>query len=404
MNTEGAGALDYDGDGDLDLYVGSGGSEQRPGSELYENRIYLNDQGYFRRLKGAGRMLSSTSCLASHDFDQDGDIDLFVGAGIIPGRFPELPQSHLLRNDNGEFTAMTTPLFDQLGMVRDAIWTDLDNDGWADLIVVGHWMEIKFFQNIKGKLIPWSFPVVDSQGRGQKTSGWWNTITSADLDEDGDQDLVLGNQGMNNFINPTQDYPLYVYHGDFDKNGSPDPIQAAYYEFPSGKQLMPTHTRDDILKQLVSLKSRFPSYRSFGEAGFQEILDIAALEEHTFSVKESAHLVLINENGNFRRQALPMSTQIAPINDVMITDVNRDGVLDILAVGNDYASETHFGRYDASIGVCLLGDGKGDFSTLDPEQSGWVIQGQASQMVMVEHQLIVGINNQDVVTFNLSDN
>ncbi|MDW3194449.1 MAG: CRTAC1 family protein [Cytophagales bacterium] len=393
--------FDLEGDGDLDLYVGSGGSEQKVGSSLYQDRIYVNENGGFDRLNGIDLFRSSTSCLVSNDFDQDGDEDLFIGAGIVPGRFPEVPQSRLLRNDEGVLTPIAAESFNHLGMVRDAIWSDLDGDGWDDLIVVGHWMEVRFYQNQQGGLKPWELPVVDESGIQQNTSGWWNAIEAGDLDGDGDKDLVLGNQGLNNFINPSQEHPVYVYHGDFDANGSPDPVQAAFYDVGTEQQLMPMHTRDDILKQLVSLKSEYPNYESFAQTDFQQLLNLDRLEEKTLSITTSAHLVLINEQNQFVTRALPTMSQIAPINDILLQDVNVDGNLDMLAVGNDYAAETHFGRYDASLGVCLLGDGKGNLEWLDPAESGFVLAGQASEMILTGDKLMVGVNDKDLVTFNI---
>ncbi len=397
--------FDLEGDGDLDLYVGSGGSEHPSQSTMYQDRVYRNDDGDFHLAKDVlPEIFESTSVVAGADFDNDGDTDLFVGAGISPLQFPTSPSSALLENKNGRFQLVQAPAIGPIGMVRDALWVDLDKDGWLDLIVVGAWMSVKIYKNYEGVLSAASWNIVDREGNKTATEGLWNTIAGGDFDEDGDMDFLLGNEGENNFISPTSDQPIYLYTGDFDNNGSIDPVMGSYFDFPGGSRLMPLQSRDDITRQLVSLKSKYQSYEDFAQVGFDRLLNIKDRNAETLTLSYSSSAVLINEGDKFILQPLPGACQFSSINDFLVDDFDGDGHLDALAIGNDYTAETHFGRKDASVGWALIGDGKGGFKILPPAASGFVVTGQGSDIISLKDssgkkRIIVGRNDKKLLVF-----
>jgi len=242
--------VDIDNDNDLDLYIANGGTEFKLGSKLYQDQLYLND--------GKGKLTLTTdvlpnafetsACVRPNDFDKDGDIDFFIGSRIVKGKYPITPTSQLLQNIAGKFEVIDHEQLLKSGMITDAAWRDIDGDGWDDLIIVGEWMSIKIFKNIKGKLTEMKPSWIDENNEPIKMSGWWNSIKAADFDNDGDIDFIAGNQGLNGFVTPKKEKPVYVYKGDFDNNGSLDPVLAQYFKTKDAYQLLPVHTRDDIMK------------------------------------------------------------------------------------------------------------------------------------------------------------
>ncbi|WP_422082441.1 VCBS repeat-containing protein [Ulvibacterium sp.] len=400
--------VDIDGDGDLDLYVASGGTEFGQVSENYKDRLYLNNgQGQLEKTKEwLPEVLESTHCVRPFDFDHDGDMDFFVGSRNVPDTYPETPKSRLLINENGTLVeAKNTPI-SEVGMVTDAQWVDVDGDSWEDLILVGEWMPITLFKNNKGDLSPMDASFSNEKGISINTAGWWNCVVPADFDKDGDMDFLLGNQGLNGFMNPTQDRPLYMYNGDFDQNGSPDPILAQYFDTENGPRLLPIHSRDDIVAQLVSLKKRYLTYDAFVEVDFATLLNITDLEEETLQAYafQSSYMENLG-NGSFVLHPLPGICQIAPINDILVDDFNKDGQLDALLVGNDFSAETLYGKSDALTGLFLKGDKNHGFIPILSSDSGFYVPGQShhlEQFIDNEGQpwIIATQNNEKVKMFS----
>ncbi|HXL56595.1 MAG TPA: FG-GAP-like repeat-containing protein, partial [Chitinophagaceae bacterium] len=355
--------FDADNDGDQDLYVVSGGvCEKKNGDSVYQHMFYLNDgKGNFAQIKNAlPRINTSGSVVIAADYDHDNDLDLFVGGRVSPGDYPYAPESFLLRNDskNGKclFTDITkqsgiSPL--NLGMVTSALWTDFDNDGWQDLIVVGEFMPITFIKNEKGKKFSSPFTIEHSHG-------WWNSLVSGDFDNDGDIDYIAGNLGLNGPYKASAKEPVCIYAKDYDKNGRLDPIMCHYLD---GKEYT-VHARDDINKQITPMRARFRDYNSYANVTFQqafrpdEISDAYVVRCETFA---SAYIENLG-NGKFTLHSLPTEAQFAPVYGMVTKDFNDDGNLDVLCVGNSYATEVQTGRYDAQGSFLLIGDGKGNFT------------------------------------------
>ncbi|WP_299530142.1 VCBS repeat-containing protein [Ulvibacterium sp.] len=400
--------VDIDGDGDLDLYIASGGTEFGRVSENYRDRLYLNNGlGQLEKTeKWLPEVLESTHCIRPFDFDHDGDMDFFIASRNVPDSYPETPKSRLLINENGKMVDAKNASISEVGMITDALWVDVDGDSWEDLILVGEWMPVTLFQNHNGDLRPMQTSFTNKKGIAIKTTGWWNNVASADFDKDGDIDFLLGNQGLNGFMNPSQEKPLYVYKGDFDQNGSPDPILAQYFKTENGPRLLPIHTRDDIVAQLVSLKKRYLTYDAFVQVNFTELLNISNLEEETLQAHtfQSSYLENLG-NGSFVLHPLPEICQIAPINDILVDDFDADGHLDALLVGNDFSAETLYGKSDALTGLFLKGDGNLGFMPIPSSDSGFYIPGQSNHLKPFEDKegrpwVIATQNNEEVRVFS----
>ena len=374
--------FDYDNDGDLDLYIVSGSNEFLDGSEYYRDRLYNNDgDGNFTLDPEALPDLRfSGSCVKAADFDQDGDLDLFVGGRLIPLKYPLPPDSYLLVNQGGKFEDLTNklaPALRRIGMVKDAIWTDYDNDLDTDLILIGEFMPVQFFKNTNGKL-----ENVSSQTGLTYTAGWWNSINGGDFDHDGDTDYILGNLGLNTQYKVSPTAPMTIYGGDYDRNGAIDPIITYYI----GHTEYPIHTRDDLISQIPRLKKKFPDYASYAKANISDIL--SSEEKSRSYIAKAFHFAssyLENEgNGRFKLHILPTQAQLAPVYGLLVQDFDHDGFLDVLLSGNDFATEVITGRYDASRGTFLRGDGNGNFQAVSPLQSGLAIDGDAKGAATLE--------------------
>lgn len=356
--------FDADDDGDNDLYVVNGGvCAKKNGDAVYRHALHLNDgRGNFSLAKNAlSTINTSGSSVIAADYDHDGDLDLFVGGRVSPGDYPLAPESFLLLNDSKNGDCIFTNVTKQsgispatLGMVTSALWTDFDNDGWQDLMVVGEFMPVRFFKNVKG-----IFNEVTNQTGLQNTSGWWNSIAAGDFDNDGDIDYVAGNLGLNGPYKASAKEPVCIYAMDYDKNGRLDPVMCHYLD---GTEYI-VHARDDINKQITPMRGRFKDYTSYASATFREsfasdeISDAYVVKAETFA---SAYIENLG-NGKFALQNLPLQAQFAPIYGMACKDFNGDGNLDVLCVGNSYATEVQTGRYDAQGSVLLIGNGKGNF-------------------------------------------
>lgn len=370
--------LDCDGDGDLDLYVVSGGSEFELGSPLYQDRLYRNDgQGEFSQAKSAlPEIAASGGCVVPADVDGDGDEDLFVGGRTLPGHYPYAPRSYFLENDEGVFTDATAeraPEFAEVGMVTDAVFSDFDGDGSRDLVVVGEWMEVLFFRNAGGQLKRVSRGIEDS-------GGWWYSIAAADFDGDGDDDYVLGNLGLNNKFHADAEKPFHVYAADLDNTGNNDIVL--------GKEgrgtLLPVRGRECSSQQMPFIAEKFPTFRNFAEACLDDIYGEDALQSALhYQVQTFATSYLENRgDGQLVLTSLPASAQFGPTIDSRVLDVNGDGHLDILGAGSIYNAEVETTRYDASKGYVLLGDSAGGFTALP--NSGLLTQGNVKRLVLLE--------------------
>ncbi len=377
--------FDANGDGDLDLYVASGGAAHLEGSKLYQDRLYSNDgKGNFTYQPQALPTISeSSSCVVAGDYDRDGDLDLFVGGRVLPGSYPLTPKSYLLLNESGSgddevrFSPVTSKLpedFTKMGMVTAALWTDFNNDGWLDLIVVGEFMPIKFFSNNNGTLVD-----ATSETGLEHTHGWWNSLSAGDFDADGDIDYLAGNLGLNSRLKASPQEPLCIYAKDFDINGRIDPIMCYYVQ---GENYI-AHTRDDMIAQISAMGARFKTYEKYAEAKFEESFLKSELKD-AFVVRSENFETSFLENlggGQFAMKSLPLMAQFSPVYGITVDDYNQDGSLDALLTGNFYASVVSTGKYDASIGLLLLGDGHGEFHSVSATKSGVLADGDTKGMV-----------------------
>lgn len=379
LHDMGALLFDADQDQDLDLYVVSGGTNYQGQKDKYQDRLYLNDgKGNFAYANGMPVINSSGASVTAADYDQDGDLDLFVAGRVRPGAYPTIPKSYLLRNDSQagtvKFVDASGQLPDQgkLGMVSAALWTDTDNDGDRDLFLAGEFMPLTVLENDNGSFRKSEIP---------NSGGWWNSIAAADFDQDGDLDYVAGNLGLNSRYQASPDQPVCAYAKDFDKNGRIDPVLCHYME---GTNYI-AHSRDMLIKQINSMRVRFKSYTKFGSTPFErsftaaELSDALVLRSETFATSYIENL----GNGAFRIQALPVEAQVAPMYGIQTTDLNQDGFMDVLMIGNSFSTEIMAGRYDASKGLVLLGNGQGTFQPQTVNESGFFVDKDAKALAKI---------------------
>lgn len=387
--------FDADGDHDLDLYVVSGGYEFDEGSPRLQDRLYKNDgKGNFARSDMAlYKNASNKTCVRPVDIDLDGDIDLFVGGGVIPGKFPLASPSKIYFNDGtGNFAkikAGTAPL----GIVNDAIWIDLDKDGKKDLIVAGEWMPLKAFLT-HGAL----FKDVTDQWFPFASNGWWNCLASGDFDNDGDMDLVAGNYGLNSQLRADEQHPMRLYYPDIDGNGSLDPIITRFV----GNDSVPMVLRDDLIGQVPILKKKFNDYPSYARAGIADILTPDQLKNAPQLTTNLMKTIYLENTGTkFVIRELPLEAQFAPVYSIAAGDLNHDGNKDLVLTGNNTYNRIYVGRQDANHGIALLGDGRGHFRYITQAESGLRVRGDTRSSVITGDQMLFGVNNSKVTSYRI---
>jgi enediyne biosynthesis protein E4 len=389
-----SGALfDADQDGDLDYLAGMGGNEFRMGVDGFQAQFYLNDgKGNFSiDTDKAPKLVGHIGCIRPCDFDGDGDLDIFAGGKAIPGSYGLIPRSFLLRNEGfGVWTDITDKDTGPIGMVTDATWSDVNNDKWPDLIVVGEWMPVKVFVNKKGKL---EKPLAVGL-----SEGWWNTIEAADIDNDGDTDYLLGNWGTNMKLKASETRPIKIYVADFDDNKKSEGIiewftqdDAIPYPFAS---------RADMYTQLPHLKKSGLKYQEYATKTVTDLLKKEKLEKSTRMKVTNFHSsILLNNKGNLELKALQDEAQLSPIFAFEVGDFDKDGITDFYAGGNFFRLKPEIGRHEGFHGGYYKGKGNGKFVFIKPNEAGLVNKGEVRDAIKIDNKLIVSRNNNAVSFF-----
>jgi enediyne biosynthesis protein E4 len=391
--------FDADKDGDLDLFVVSGGNEFYGKSKFMKSRLYLNNgNGKFDHFGNLPELFLTGSCVRISDFDNDGDLDLFLGARSIPWKYGIPADSYLLLNDGkGNFvdgTIQIAPDLNKFGFVKDAVWADIDNDGDDDLIIAAEWRPITIFYNDKGKLNQQESTQFNSN------SGWWNTIVTGDFDEDGDLDIVAGNLGLNSKLAASSKNPVRLYVNDFDKSDSTKQILTHVINDIE----YPFNNRDEITKQIPSLKKKYLSYQMFSKSKFEDFFSKSIIDHSIIHTATNFESIYIENKGNgiFDSRPLPASVQFSSINAFTVIDFNHDGHLDLLVGGNFFRSNIQMGRYDANFGAILIGDGKGNFKSISAGESGLSVNGETRRILPLNFEnrmLYMFVRNNDSVVF-----
>tara|TARA_B110000858_G_C17730027_1_gene439593 strand:- start:89 stop:1258 length:1170 start_codon:yes stop_codon:yes gene_type:complete len=381
----------------------SGGNEFSADSKMLQDRLYVNNgQGNFTKSTSAlPEMLTSGLRVSSVDYDKDGDLDLFVGGRLIPRNYPLPANSYILENvstrGNPKFIDVTkkiAPELEKLGMVTSSLWSDFDNDGQIDLIVVGEWMPITVFKNNKG-----SFKNITKDLNLDTTTGWWFSLNEGDFDNDGDLDYIVGNLGLNYKYKANKEETFDIYVNDFDNNKSND-IVLSYY---NGGEKFPVRGRECSSQQIPAIKKKFKNYETYSNATLVDIYteqDLGASLH--YQVNSFASVFLENKEGAFITHELPTEAQFSSINQILVDDYDNDGNLDAIIAGNLYVSEVETPRNDASFGYYLKGDGKGQFTAIPPSKSGVYIKGDTKDMVEIKignKKYIIAAKNDDYLQF-----
>ena len=381
--------FDADTDGDRDIYIASGGNKNRESSTVYLDNLYINDgKGNFTKDPLAiPQNTTSKSCVKAADYDKDGDLDLFIGGRVLPGNYPRPVSSMIYRNDSEkgkvQFTDVTkdvAPMLHNIGLVTDALFSDVNNDGSIDLLLTGEWMAVTILKNVGGK-----FNLTTSEISSE--TGWWNSITGTDLDNDGDIDYVVGNYGGNGYLRPTAKHPVKVYAKDFDNNSSLDAILSSYISAsPHGeKKEYPVAVRDGMVEQIPGIRSKYPTYTSYAEADMDDLL-IAEDRENALQLSAvNFQTGWIENKGDFQFafHPLPFQAQWSPVFGIVANDFNNDGTIDLLLNGNEFSMAPGLGRNDALNGLLLKGNGKGQFLPLSIRESGVYIPGNGKAVVQL---------------------
>jgi enediyne biosynthesis protein E4 len=392
--------VDINNDGDQDLIIGSGGNEAGKNQYYYSLRIYLNDgKGNFKK-ETPERMppiVANVGAIEAADFDGDGFKDLFVGSRIVPGHYGVTPRSYLLKNLKGSFINYTPTNLGGIGMVTDLTWSDFDSDGDLDMIIVGDWMTVSIIRNENG--------IFKNRFQVPGTSGWWNRIEAADLDNDGDDDYVVGNWGHNLRLRASANRPLSMFVKDFDKNGKTEFIINWYP--PADNQAYPFHTKTEVNQQMPLLKKTNLKYEDYAHKTYETLIPPQARENAiSYKVETLSTVVLWNEQGTLKPETLPDEAQLAPIFAIAIKDFDADGFKDIWLGGNFYGLKPQVGRLDASRGTYLRGQANRKFKFMETTDVGIYVTGEVRDAQILSGRqgdvLIVSRNNLGVEGFKLS--
>lgn len=392
--------LDFDLDGDLDLYIGSGSNEDSLESDNMQDFLYKNENGVFIKTTKLPNMNISTGSITPLDFDNDGDLDLFVGSRQTPGKYPFASQSYLLENVGGKFfdkTAEKANLFIDLGMVTNSEWIDLNNDNKKELIVSGEWMSIKAFSFEQGSFID----VTNSYFKGN-TRGWWNSIVFADIDNDGDKDMIAGNLGRNYKYRASIDAPFKIYSEDLNNDGKNDIVLG----YSQDGNCYPVRGKQCSSQQIPELQQEFSTYNLFASKTLDEIYHNKLMNTLNYEITDFSNAIFINENGQFIRKNVENQFQKFNWNSILVKDLNNDGNQDLLVVGNMYDSEVETPRCDAGAGQILFGNGDGTFyeqSSTDPNWGSGNVKTIVSIKTKVEGvTIIIGKNNENLKQLTFS--
>ena len=402
--SEDIGALifDFDGDGDNDLYVVSGGYEYRINNQFYADRLYENlGKGKFKKTKGVlPNINSSGKSISAGDMDDDGDLDLFLGGRVVPGTYPFAPNSYLLKYENGKYqdvTSQVAPELEKPGMVTNSSWVDYDGDNDLDLIVVGEWMPIMLMKNENGKLT-WQ-----KENNLAKEIGWWSGLACEDVDNDGDVDFMVGNLGLNYKYKTTKEAPFQIWCHDFDDNGTLD-IVLGYYEQGA---CYPVRGRQCSSDQMPFIKEKFPTYNDFAAATIKDVYGDKLEKALNYKATNFSSVFIENlGNGKFKISNLPQEAQFSMVNSIILTDLNKDGEKDAILTGNLFSSEVETPRADASIGLVLI-HGKANKWISSPYiKTGLYINGDSKAMDIIqigdnERILVVGKNDAQPQIINI---
>jgi hypothetical protein len=389
---------DVDHDGDLDLYVASGGYDQFfPNDAALQDRLYLNDgKGKFTKSTNAlPEMLVSKGCVAAADINSDGFIDFFIGGRVIPGRYPETPQSFLLLNDGkGRFNNSidNNSALAKAGMITTATFADMNGDKQPDLVTAGEFMPLQIWTNNKGK-----FTDATSNYFNKPLYGCWNKIIVDDINQDGKPDIIAGNMGFNSQIKCSESEPAELYYKDFDDNGSIDPILCYYIQ---GKSY-PAVARDELLDQISMMRTKFTDYKSYADATINDIFSKEELQNagHLKATSFASVCFVSSPAGKYQVIDLPIAAQQSPVYAMCFADVNGDGIKDLIIGGNVSHARLRFGYCGASRGQILKGLGNGKFEILPSTKTGLNINGDIRSITVFNHTILFGVNNASLETY-----
>jgi hypothetical protein len=404
--------FDADGDGDADLLVTGGDVQRPPDDAAYGPRLFSNDgKGKFTLQQQAipSTVKTIAGTVSASDYDNDSDLDLFIG-GRVSHQYPVIPQSFLLQNNNGIFSDVTKTVCPQLqraGMITSSVWMDIDGDKKKDLVIAGDWMPLRFFRANNGKLTE------VTAGTGlTKMNGMWRSLAVADIDGDGDEDIIAGNLGGNCLYHASVDEPMELYAKDLDGNGSIDPVFFYHIKGADGKRrLYPGISRAQFADQVPAVRKQFLQAKDYAKASINKIFPGAKKDGlQKFTCEETRSCFFENlGGGKFKKQALPVEAQFAPVNAIVCDDLDGDGYTDLLLAGNEYSAEVVTGRYDASYGCFLKGGKDKTFRVVSPTESGFLVDGDVKDMSVLpgsknEKLLLVAVNNDSLRVFRIKPN